>query len=56
MLRTSAVHCLREIFLKQSLENEIKPYTVNNERWVSNYVTATYFRQYLIQIIIAILC
>jgi len=48
MLHTSAVHCLRENFLKRSLEVEIKPYTLNNEPWVSNYVTATYFRQYLI--------
>jgi len=48
MLHTSAVHCLREIFLKQLLEVEIKPYTLNNERWVSNYVAATNFRQYLI--------
>jgi len=48
MLHTSAANCLREIFLKQSLEVDIKPYTLNNERWVSNYVTAAYFRQYLI--------
>jgi len=41
MLHTSAVH-------NRSLEVEIKPYTFNNDRWVSNYVTATYFRQYLI--------
>ena len=46
MLHISAVHCLREIFRKRSLEVEIKPYTLNNE--VSNYVTVTYFRQYLI--------
>jgi len=50
-LHTSAVHCLREIFLKVSLKVEIEPYTLNNERWVSDYVTATYFQQYLIVIL-----
>jgi len=35
MVHTSAVHCLREIFLKRSLEVEIKLYTLNNERYVS---------------------
>ena len=48
MLRTSAVHYLRDIFLKRSLDVEIKPYTLNDEAWVSSYVTATYYRQYLI--------
>ena len=48
MLHTSAVHCLREIFLKQSLKVEIKPYILYNERWVSNYVTATYFDAFLL--------
>jgi len=43
MLRTSAMHCLMEFFLKRSLEDEIKPYTLNSESWVSNYGTATYF-------------
>ena len=47
MLHTSAVHCLRESFLKRSFKVKIKAYTLNNEHLVSNYATVTYCRQYL---------